>query len=72
MSGNELETIVEGLEANYLLNYDYLLTGYIGFEFIFSLFILKKMIGSKSFLSSILQVLDKITSFNSNVRFEFF
>lgn len=30
MSGNELETIVDGLESNNLLDYDYLLTGYIG------------------------------------------
>lgn len=30
MSGDELKTIVEGLESNLLLDYDYLLTGYIG------------------------------------------
>mmetsp|Transcript_6627 Transcript_6627/g.6934 ORF Transcript_6627/g.6934 Transcript_6627/m.6934 type:complete len:344 (+) Transcript_6627:34-1065(+) len=54
MTGNELETVVQGLEANYLLDYDYLLTGYIG---------------SESFLSSILQVLDKIKINNPNVRY---
>jgi pyridoxal/pyridoxine/pyridoxamine kinase len=30
MSGNELDLLVEGLESNHLLDYDYLLTGYIG------------------------------------------
>jgi pyridoxine kinase len=30
MTGNELETVVEGLETNNLLDYQYLLTGYIG------------------------------------------
>ncbi len=30
MSGSELETLIEGLEVNGLLDYAYLLTGYIG------------------------------------------
>jgi hypothetical protein len=34
MSGSELETLIEGLEVNGLLDYQYLLTGYIGFIFV--------------------------------------
>jgi pyridoxine kinase len=54
MQGHELLTLVEGLKANQLVDYDYLVTGYIG---------------SESFLSSALDVLDTIQSVNPNVKY---
>jgi pyridoxine kinase len=54
VSGNELKEMVNGLHLNGLLNYDYLLTGYIG---------------SETFLDSILEVLDSIKSVNPLFRY---
>ena len=54
-TGDQLLDIANGLKANSLLDYDYLLTGYIG---------------SESFLDSVLDLLNMIeSSFNSNVRY---
>ena len=53
-SGDQLIEIANGLKSNMLLDYDYLLTGYIG---------------SESFLDSVLDLLSMIESFNSNVRY---
>ena len=53
-SGDQLIEIANGLKSNMLLDYDYLLTGYIG---------------SESFLDSVLDLLGMIESFNSNVRY---
>lgn len=54
MQGHELLTLVEGLKSNNLVDYDYLVTGYIG---------------SESFLSSALDVLDTIQTVNPNVKY---
>lgn len=54
MIGHELLTLVDGLKANNLVGYDYLVTGYIG---------------SESFLSAALDVLDTIQTANSNVKY---
>lgn len=52
LDGEQLWTLIEGLEANDLLFYTHLLTGYIG---------------SLSFLDTILQVLDKLRQVNPNL-----
>ena len=54
MQGHELLSLVDGLKSNKLVDYDYLVTGYIG---------------SESFLSSALDVLDIIEAENSNVKY---
>ena len=54
MQGHELLTLVEGLKGNNLVDYDYLVTGYIG---------------SESFLNSALDVLDTIQTVNPNVKY---
>lgn len=54
LNGEQLETIAEGLSANGLMCYDYLLTGYIGNE---------------SFLSSIIKVWNLIVKANPNAIF---
>lgn len=53
-TGEQLIDIANGLKINNLLDYDYLLTGYIG---------------SESFLDSVLDLLNMIESFNPNVRY---
>ena len=55
MNGSELESILEGLERNQLLDQvGHLLTGYIG---------------SESFLRSVLKVLQKVKEHNSSARY---
>eukprot|EP00598_Pedospumella_elongata_P001488 CAMPEP_0184979532 /NCGR_PEP_ID=MMETSP1098-20130426/9789_1 /TAXON_ID=89044 /ORGANISM="Spumella elongata, Strain CCAP 955/1" /LENGTH=390 /DNA_ID=CAMNT_0027502853 /DNA_START=122 /DNA_END=1294 /DNA_ORIENTATION=+ len=54
LTGDDLSALSEGLSLNHLLDYDYLLTGYIG---------------SESFLYSILKVLDDIKTVNTNVKY---
>eukprot|EP01032_Pedospumella_encystans_P011726 gene11726-13616_t len=54
LTGDDLSALSEGLSLNHLLDYDYLLTGYIG---------------SESFLYSILKVLDDIKTVNPNVKY---
>eukprot|EP01032_Pedospumella_encystans_P011641 gene11641-13526_t len=54
LTGDDLSALSEGLSLNHLLDYDYLLTGYIG---------------SESFLYSILKVLDDIKAVNPNVKY---
>lgn len=54
MQGHELLDLVEGLKSNQLVGYDYLVTGYIG---------------SESFLSSALDVLDTIQAVNPSVKY---
>ena len=54
-TGDQLIDIANGLKANNLLDYDYLLTGYIG---------------SESFLDSVLDLLNMIeSSFKSNIKY---
>jgi pyridoxine kinase len=52
LNGEQLWTLIEGLEANDLLVYTHLLTGYIG---------------SVSFLETILRVVEKLRSVNPNM-----
>ncbi|GAY43787.1 hypothetical protein CUMW_077230 [Citrus unshiu] len=52
LNGQQLCDLIEGLEANNLLYYTHLLTGYIG---------------SVSFLNTILQVVEKLRSINPNL-----
>lgn len=52
LDGEQLWALIEGLEANDLLHYTHLLTGYIG---------------SVSFLETILRVVDKLRSVNPNL-----
>ncbi|KAK8669554.1 hypothetical protein V6N13_106982 [Hibiscus sabdariffa] len=54
LNGRELLDLIEGLEANNLLYYTHLLTGYIG---------------SVSFLNSVLEVVDKLRSINPNLTY---
>nr|KJB42813.1 hypothetical protein B456_007G179400 [Gossypium raimondii] len=54
LNGQQLLDLVEGLEANNLLYYTHLLTGYIG---------------SVSFLKSVLEVVDKLRSINPNLTY---
>lgn len=54
LNGQQLWEIIEGLEANDLLYYTHLLTGYIG---------------SVSFLNTVLQVVDKLRSINPNLTY---
>jgi len=54
LAGTELQVLVEGLEKNYLQNYDYVLTGYIG---------------SESFLTSVLASVDSVLRANPKARF---
>ncbi|XP_039062396.1 pyridoxal kinase-like isoform X3 [Hibiscus syriacus] len=54
LNGRELLDLIEGLEANNLLYYTHLLTGYIG---------------SDSFLNSVLEVVDKLRSINPNLTY---
>lgn len=54
LKGEELQTLVSGLEANFLEDYDYILTGYIG---------------SESFLSSVLESVDSVLKANPKARF---
>lgn len=54
MQGHELLDLVDGLKGNNLVDYDYLVTGYIG---------------SESFLSSVLDVLSTIQSANPGVKY---
>lgn len=54
VSGSELKDMIQGLQLNGLLNYDFLLTGYIG---------------SETFLDSVLDVLDTIKSVNPLFRY---
>jgi len=49
LDGDQLWTLIEGLEANDLLHYTHLLTGYIG---------------SVSFLETVLKVVEKLRSYN--------
>ncbi|KAK9115382.1 hypothetical protein Syun_022179 [Stephania yunnanensis] len=52
LNGEQLWNLIEGLEANDLLYYTHLLTGYIG---------------SVSFLDTVLQVVDKLRTINPNL-----
>lgn len=52
LDGEQLWTLIQGLEANDLLNYTHLLTGYIG---------------SVSFLETVLRVVEKLRSVNPNL-----
>ena len=54
LQGEELEALVEGLEANNLIKYTHLLTGYIG---------------SESFLRSVLTVLKTVKKHCPKVRY---
>ncbi|KAL5726688.1 pyridoxal kinase [Ranunculus cassubicifolius] len=54
LNGQQLWELIEGLEANNLLYYTHLLTGYIG---------------SVSFLDNILQVVDKLRTINPNLTY---
>ncbi|XWS30794.1 hypothetical protein CRYUN_Cryun23aG0020400 [Craigia yunnanensis] len=54
LNGQQLWDLIEGLEANDLLYYTHLLTGYIG---------------SVSFLNTILEVVDKLRSVNPNLTY---
>ncbi|KZV42251.1 pyridoxal kinase [Dorcoceras hygrometricum] len=54
LNGDQLWDLIEGLEANNLLYYTHLLTGYIG---------------SVSFLNTVLKVVDKLRSINSGLVF---
>jgi pyridoxal kinase len=54
LNGGQLEELAGGLDANGLLDYDFLLTGYIG---------------SESFLSSVMKLLDAIQAVNPNMRY---
>ncbi|KAL9425004.1 hypothetical protein AB3S75_032016 [Citrus x aurantiifolia] len=54
LNGQQLCDLIEGLEANNLLYYTHLLTGYIG---------------SVSFLNTILQVVEKLRSINPNLMY---
>ncbi|KAK8327374.1 hypothetical protein V6Z11_A11G178200 [Gossypium hirsutum] len=54
LNGQQLLDLIEGLEANNLLYYTHLLTGYIG---------------SVSFLKSVLEVVDKLRSINPNLTY---
>lgn len=54
LNGEQLWDLIEGLEANDLLYYTHLLTGYIG---------------SVSFLNTILKVVDKLRSVNPNLTY---
>jgi pyridoxine kinase len=54
MQGHELLDLVDGLKGNNLVDYDYLITGYIG---------------SESFLQSVLDVLATIENVNPNVKY---
>lgn len=54
LNGQQLWELIEGLEANDLLYYTHLLTGYIG---------------SVSFLHTVLQVVDKLRSVNPNLTY---
>ena len=53
LSGSELNELVNGLESNNLLDYNYLLTGYIG---------------SLTFLEEVLNLLDRIKFASPGVR----
>ena len=52
--GKELDVIIDGLEQNGLLDYDYLLTGFIA---------------SETFLLCVFNVLEKIRKYNPNVKY---
>ncbi|CAD6267124.1 unnamed protein product [Miscanthus lutarioriparius] len=54
LDGKQLWDLIEGLEANQLLHYTHLLTGYIG---------------SVSFLDTVLQVVDKLRSVNPDLLY---
>ncbi|KAK4393568.1 Pyridoxal kinase [Sesamum angolense] len=54
LNGDQLWELIEGLEANNLLYYTHLLTGYIG---------------SVSFLNTVLKVVDKLRSINPNLTY---
>ena len=54
LDGNDLDALVEGLVANKLVNFDYVLTGYIG---------------SETFLNSILQLLDIVYAHNPTMKY---
>jgi len=54
LSGTQLDTLVEGLESNHLLDYDYVLTGYIRNE---------------GFLGSVIKLLDLIKQHRPTVRY---
>ncbi|WMV16913.1 hypothetical protein MTR67_010298 [Solanum verrucosum] len=54
LNGEQLWELIEGLEANGLLYYTHLLTGYIG---------------SVSFLNTVLKVVDKLRSVNPKLKF---
>ncbi|KAI3936797.1 hypothetical protein MKW98_021659 [Papaver atlanticum] len=54
LNGQQLWELIEGLEANNLLYYTHLLTGYIG---------------SVSFLDTVLRVADKLSSINPNLQY---
>mmetsp|Transcript_252 Transcript_252/g.456 ORF Transcript_252/g.456 Transcript_252/m.456 type:complete len:336 (+) Transcript_252:73-1080(+) len=54
LDGLELLALTEGLEANNLIDYNYLLTGYIG---------------SDSFLTNVLHLLDRIKIHNPNAKY---
>ncbi|KAL8117910.1 hypothetical protein AgCh_015701 [Apium graveolens] len=54
LNGKQLWELIEGLEANNLLFYTHLLTGYIG---------------SVSFLTAVLEVVDKLRSINPDLKY---
>ncbi|KAA8530639.1 hypothetical protein F0562_005427 [Nyssa sinensis] len=55
LNGQQLWDLIEGLEANNLLYYTHLLTGYIG---------------SVSFLNTVLEVINKLRSLNPKLTYE--
>lgn len=54
MNGQQLQDIVDGLDANGLLQHTHMLTGYIG---------------SETFLAEVLDVLRRLRAANPDVRF---
>ena len=54
LEGSDLDALAEGLVANNLARFDYVLTGYIG---------------SESFLNSVLNVLDSVNAINPSLKY---
>ena len=69
MDGEELSNLAEGLARNELLQYDYVLTGYIGTSAALFYIYSVTITGSESFLDSILSLLTRIEDQHSAVKY---
>ena len=73
LSGTELSALCEGLRGNELLDYNYLLTGYIGksgaiLQVNMMTNVNLHLLGSETFLASVLETLNAVQEVNPSAR----